>query len=423
MIGTTTLKYRSTTKIEGKKDLRLQPLVWLLAVFLLMVSGPTSIAQTKPGTKSKAPVAAPAEKEVVEKEAAPVDDNGNEESEDEDAEESAAVVEDNGETTENLNTEKAAAQAEEEKLAGDEEEETEAPQEEVVEVADPDPEPVPTPDPPAIAEMEEKTEKAPVAKPAPAPPKLLPVQPVAEIPQEKVTEADMVDVIPKEKNVEVELRKRYTNYRDRRTTHGFLFNVSGENLYFPDYASIIDGELYESMFGQEDVTLVQIQMGYKFNFFLGSLTAGGGFGQGSLIDDRLQVSNNFVERELTIQKKSIHAQWMLDSILREPYFVPYVGFSMWQLSLSETGISSLPEDGGQKIEYSMDTGNGTALTVGFLVQLNWLEPETARVAYMGQGLENTYLDVFWTQYQNTDNELDPSFENDFNFGVGLRLEF
>jgi hypothetical protein len=58
-----------------------------------------------------------------------------------------------------------------------------------------------------------------------------------------------------------------------------------------------------------------------------------------------------------------------------------------------------------------------------LIQLNWIEKETAKLAYLGQGLENTYLDVFWTQYQNTDDELDPAFENDFNFGVGLRLEF
>lgn len=422
MIGTTTLKYSWTEKKSVKGDLSLQPIVLLILAFMLIVSGPKSFAQTKPSTKSKAPVldVPAAEKGTLEKEEPAVDDNGDGDgdSEEEESESAAAAVTDDNETSsETLDTEKAATQAqeqaeEEEKQTADEEEITQPPQEEVAEEPEPVKEPEPAPAPPL-----------PVAEPTPQAPKLLPVQPVQEVPQEKVAEADLVEVIPKEKNVEVELRKKYSNYRERRETHGFLFNLNAENLYFPDYMSIIDGQLYESMFGQDDVTLVQFQLGYKFNFFLGSLTAGGGFGQGTLIDDRLQVSDNFVERELTIQKKSIHAQWMLDSILREPFFVPYVGFSMWQLSLSESGVSALPEDGGQILDINLDSGNGTALTVGFLVQLNWIEPDSSRIGYMAQGLENTYLDVFWTQYQNTDNELDPSFENDFNFGVGLRLEF
>lgn len=224
-------------------------------------------------------------------------------------------------------------------------------------------------------------------------------------------EADMVEVIPREKTVEVEVRKEYTPYRERRTTHGFLFSFNAENLYFQDYASIVDEKLYEELFGQEDLTLLQIQLDYKLNFILGAIVAGAGFGQGTLIDDRVGE-----ERSLTISKKSLRAQWLLDSLTKEPYLVPYVGVSYWQFGIEE-GNRTL------KTTNSYDSGNGTALTVGMLVQLNWIEPDVAKGAYLSQGLENTYLDVFWTQYQNTDNELDPVFENDFNFGVGLRMEF
>ncbi len=232
------------------------------------------------------------------------------------------------------------------------------------------------------------------------------------VPTEKtVSEADMVEVIPREKTVEVEPFKEYKPYRERRTTHGFMFNINAENLYFQDYASIVDQKLYEELFGQEDLTLVQVQLDYKLNFFLGSLVTGIGYGQGTLVDDRIGE-----ERELTIDKKSIRAQILLDNLMKEPFFVPYVGFNYWQFGLTEKNNTLGTTN-------SYDTGNGTSMTAGFLIQLNWMDPETAKTAYMGEGLENTYLDVFWTQYQNTDNELDPAFENDFNFGVGLRMEF
>ncbi|OYZ24632.1 MAG: hypothetical protein B7Y39_00180 [Bdellovibrio sp. 28-41-41] len=251
-------------------------------------------------------------------------------------------------------------------------------------------------------------------EPIPQPEPYIPTPTVEALPlhsDKTVSEADMVEVIPMEKTVEVEPFKGYKPYRQRRATHGLMFNVNAENLYFQDYTSIVDQKLYEELFGQEDLTLVQVQLDYKLNFFLGSLVAGVGYGQGTLVDDRIGE-----ERSLTIAKKSGRAQLLFDSLMKEPYFVPYVGFNFWQFGITEENTTLSTKN-------SYDTGNGTSLTVGFLVQLNWMDPQVAKLAYLGEGLENTYLDVFWTQYQNTDNELDPIFENDFNFGVGLRMEF
>lgn len=268
-------------------------------------------------------------------------------------------------------------------------------------------------EPPALAELP-PAESMPELPPAEsmqaeAPPAIVETVPVEPLIQK--TDADMVEVIPREKTVEIEPRKPYSNYRERRTRSGFMFNVNAENLYFHDYASILDQKLYEELFGQEDLTLLQVQLDYKFNFFLGSFVVGAGYGHGTLIDDRIGE-----ERSLTIGKKSVRAQWLLDSLTKEPYFVPYTGISYWQMGINEENTTL-----GTSI--SRDTGNGTAFTAGILIQLNWLEPQVAKQAYLGEGLENTYLDVFWTQYQNTDDELDPAFENDFNFGVGLRMEF
>lgn len=262
----------------------------------------------------------------------------------------------------------------------------------------------------------ETVAKDPVVEKNPEP---IPEPPLPEtvLSAENTTEADYVEVIPMEKSVELVTRKSYTAYRDRRTTHGFLFNLGAENLYFPEYASIQDGKLYEELFGQEDLTLVQMSVSYKLNFFLGSLAAGIGYGQGTLIDDRsLNIEKQNEERSLTIEKKSFHGQLIFDSLMKEPYFVPYVGLNYWQLGISEKNTKKDKSS-------SRNTGFGTSMTIGFLMQMNWIEPETSKMAYLSHGLENTYLDIFWTQYQGTGEDDDPNFENDFNFGVGLKLEY
>lgn len=271
-------------------------------------------------------------------------------------------------------------------------------------------------------ELDDDTEEGAEENTESAPP--IPGTTVSDTEQNQ-SDTDLVEVIPHENKLEsnfestVELipRKEYLDYRERRTTHGFLFNINIENLYFQDYQSIIDQKLYEELFGQEDISMAQILLNYKLNFFLGALTIGAGYGQGTLIDDRsTDETGAFQERSLTIAKTSVQAQWLLDNLIKEPYLVPYAGISFWQMELTEKNTTT-------KVEANYNTGYGTALTVGLLVQLNWIEPEISQTSYLAQGLENTYLDVFWTQYQATDEPLDPNFENDFNFGAGLRMEF
>lgn len=398
MIGKTTVNKSTVVKNWKNKDKSLWSLVLSALVLAIAFHSPKSFPQSTPSPKAKPAANSASATEDI--------DDNNAESADSDNEtltETAEAIEadDNVESTDENAVELSTELPPQAPVA----EETEPP------VAESMPEA-----PPAEAmQTEIPVETVPVEPPSKAtnqePEFVFEPANTESAPNTKVTEADMVEVIPREKNVEIEPRKRYTHYRDRRTTHGFLFSFNAENLYFQDYASLVDQKLYEELFGQEDLTLLQVQVDYKLNFMLGSLIAGAGFGHGTLIDDRVGE-----ERGLTISKKSLRAQWLLDSITKEPYFVPYVGASLWQFGISE-------ENKTLNTTNRYDTGNGTALTVGFLIQLNWLEPDVAKGAYLAQGLENTYLDVFWTQYQNTDDELDPIFENDFNFGVGLRMEF
>lgn len=420
MIGKTIFKIRSSSRNPENKDLSLRALVLVVLFIAISLHSSETYSQTATGAKSKAPPAA----------AADVDDNGDDT--EDTAEKKNTLVPTTAEADDNSDSEGTT----DEKVASPNTppaaspqatvQSSEQPSVDTLEPAEPAmEETVDNSEPPMENQETLTTEQPPVEtvpqdpppiEEAPTPP---PVPVVEETPLQHIPPpAEYVEVIPKEKIVEIEPRKTYTtNYRDRRTRHGFTFDFNAENLYFPEYTSIIDGALYEDMFGQEDVTLLQASFGYKFNFALGALSAGLSYGQGTLVDDRsVDASEVPQERLLTISKKAINVQWTLDTLMKEPYFVPYVGMSYWQLGLTEENVT-------QGLTEEHDTGYGTSFTIGFLVQLNWLDKESSRVAYLEQGLENTYLNVFWTQYQDTGDELDPILANEFNFGVGLRLEF
>lgn len=234
-----------------------------------------------------------------------------------------------------------------------------------------------------------------------------------EVPTNQVSNTDenLVEVIPYNQNVEVLKVKEYESYKDRRTTHGFMMNIVTENVFFADYVSQHDQAIYEDLWGQEDVSLPQINLNYKFNFKLGSITLGAGYGQGSIVDDRIGD-----ERTITVDKTAGSIQFLLDNMMSEPYFVPYVGASIFKFNIGEKVLST-------DSSYSSESEYGNAFTVGFLIQLNWADKESAKEAYLAHGLENTYLDVFWTQHENPNEDPLPNVQSDMNWGAGLRVEF
>ncbi|HRO65925.1 MAG TPA: hypothetical protein PL182_00010 [Pseudobdellovibrionaceae bacterium] len=214
-----------------------------------------------------------------------------------------------------------------------------------------------------------------------------------------------------EKLVEVRtIDQVYASYRDRRGTHGLLFGVNYEN-YFPDaLISKVDSESYGAMFGDNPIPFMGIEIGYKYNFFLGSLAALYGYSTGTLTDSRIGE-----ERSLQINRNSLKLMYVMDRLMAEPYAAPYVAAGIWDFGIDEK------VGGGEG--FSGQTKMGNSVTVGLLIQLNWIEQETSRNAYMSTGLENTYLDLFMTQHSNTSSEEDPTTRSPFDWGAGLRLEF
>ncbi|MEN0058128.1 MAG: hypothetical protein AAGB31_04790 [Bdellovibrio sp.] len=210
--------------------------------------------------------------------------------------------------------------------------------------------------------------------------------------------------------VRVELRQDIlAPYKERRDNHGLYLAFDYEVLNLKNYVSTLDGLSYGEMFGESEIPLLRASIDYKYNMSLGSLAVGLDYAQGELSQ---QVSG--VDRTLSVTRYGVGLKYVADMIADEPYVAPYIGINFWQMDLSETS----PTD-----SFSGTTQIGYNYTLGLMVQLNWLDPATAQGGAFAWGLENTFLDLYITQYAQTSDSTDPNTETDLLYGAGLRLEF
>lgn len=225
--------------------------------------------------------------------------------------------------------------------------------------------------------------------------------------QEVVTD-NLVEVPPQDLPlVEVQIpQDNLAPYKERRETHGVYFGMDYEAINFKNFISTLDGMSYKDLFGEDTVNLVQAGLDYKFNFSLGSVSAGLFYGMGKVDADG--------SRSLEISKYGAAFRFMADMIMSEPYVVPYLGISAWQMGISEKSATD---------SFSATTQMGYNYALGFLIQLDWIDYDTAKETTFNWGLENTFLDVYATQYAKTEAPDDPNTETDFTYGAGLRFEF
>lgn len=199
-------------------------------------------------------------------------------------------------------------------------------------------------------------------------------------------------------------------YQIRREKHGVYFGVQYEPLVLKNYASTLQsGVKYSGLFGDQAISLIRANMNYKYNFSLGSLALGADVGSGEV-----QSSKSGNSTTLSVLKYGINMQFTADNILPEPYAAPYFGLNIWKMDLSEKNSTD---------SYSGVTQIGYNYMLGVLVQLDWLDQETAKQSTFNTGLENTFLDLYITQYAKTQSNEDPNTETDLGYGAGIRLEF
>jgi hypothetical protein len=180
-------------------------------------------------------------------------------------------------------------------------------------------------------------------------------------------------------------------------------------LNLKNFISTLDSKSYGELFGEEGIPMASLMVDYKYNFSLGSLALGLDYGKGRLSD-----SLSGTERSLDISKYGVGLKFTADMILDEPYIAPYVGIKFWQLGVTETS----PTD-----SFSATTQMGMNYTAGVLLQLDWIDFDSAKNATFNWGLENTFIDLYVTQYAKTSAADDPDTETDLLYGGGIRFEF
>ena len=199
-------------------------------------------------------------------------------------------------------------------------------------------------------------------------------------------------------------------YKERRNTHGFMFGLSYENVMLDRYVSVLDQtSFYQDMFGENEFPVYNLNLSYKYNFVLGSLSANVGVGFGDIKDD-----GSGVARSLSLTKYMASASYIMDNVLDEPYAAPYGTFGVMQLGLDETDPTSSAHGNIDMLFF---------MQAGVLIQLNWLDEVVARQSLRDFGLQNTYLDLFMSKYEASSLEGDPDTSTDFMYGAGIRLEY
>lgn len=211
-------------------------------------------------------------------------------------------------------------------------------------------------------------------------------------------------------------------YKERRGKYGLVFSVNNEKFNPIDYYSIAQDRYYDEFSDQEAINVLGFEIGGKYNFSLGSLSLLAGYGSGSYSNENQNING------ITVNISKAALNFALDNITSEPWIVPYGQIGVHQIDWSEestVGASILSESFYSNPNYHYK--------VGAMFQLNWIEawidPESPTQALRSSGLENAFLDVFYTYY-NQPNEIaevaGEEGEADLSsgdIGFGLKLEF
>lgn len=212
------------------------------------------------------------------------------------------------------------------------------------------------------------------------------------------------------------------SYKNRRGKHGVLFGVAMEQFYPVDYRSVLQDAYIEDMIGGDKIDLIGVELGYKYNFSLGSVGFLVNYAQGS-IDGAV----NNVPRTLNISRTGLSVNYAADVFFDEPWVVPYIQAGVHQFNVDESDdTQSASATASMAFNYRF----------GLLFQLDWIENSFDKSAKQerltGSGLENTFLEIYYAEHLASSNAIDPSdpsndgepnMYSSGELGLGLKLEF
>ena len=220
------------------------------------------------------------------------------------------------------------------------------------------------------------------------------------------------DVAAFDGKVEVEyLPQSELPFKERKTNWTFLFGLGQEQVMPLGFTSSKDQSTYSNLFGENPVRIQQVTAGIKYNTSIGGLSAEGVLSSGTLRDNR-----SGLVRSLSLQKRGLQVGWVLDALTEDQLFTPYINGQLFELDYLDKGSASGNSSG--------TTAPALGYGVGILIKLNSLDPtDTAIVAHRAYGLNNTFIDIFLSEYNASSDNTDPQLQTATNWGIGLKLEF
>lgn len=241
------------------------------------------------------------------------------------------------------------------------------------------------------------------------------IAPTELVSEQLEPEQELVEVRSRTSDQLVEIRTSndiFLPYKQRQNTWGFAFSLGAEQVDFPNLISQFDDNSFQSIFGSSGLSMLNIELGPKYNFSWASLSLLFGYGQLSARDSRIGV-----EAGLDITRYSSTAVLTLDNFWDEPYFVPYLGAGIWQSDYAETS-SDLP---GDVRKYSTEIGYH--IRVGALLGLDWIEPATVLRARKQTGIKGVFVNVYASTSFMSESAPDPDLENEYDLGASLVFEY
>jgi hypothetical protein len=197
-------------------------------------------------------------------------------------------------------------------------------------------------------------------------------------------------------------------YRERRPTWTWDLALQYEAISPDDFRSDLSpSTTYDAAYG-EPLTNIQAMFGPKYNTRLGSFTLDVLFSRGDV------KSSKLVPTSLSITKTGGAITYTADTLFPTPYVAPYIQYQIFGMTYdqSATGLG----------DFTGEIAMTTAVAAGLLFQLNWLDEDSARAGYLETGIQNSYIDIFATNYASTKSEDAPEFGGT-TVGVGFRVEF
>ncbi len=201
-------------------------------------------------------------------------------------------------------------------------------------------------------------------------------------------------------------------YKYRRKKWGQTFSLA-YSMFYPSNIESHLGELtFDDIYDPNAETpMIEMQLTFKRNMFLGSLAVEIGLGFYSNDSD---VDETLVNSNLEIIPVRLGLNYTADAIFETPYIAPYVGGGGYIFKYKETQGSTSFNGTTQVAPYA---------TVGANFSLDWIERRTSAIAYLDGGIEVTSIFVEARKYFSSSDEADPDFETSWDGQAGLRLEF